>query len=545
MALPQHVKDLVGRAENQFSRRLPLMSMWQEIAEHFYVQRADFTTIRNEGSDYSAHLSNSYPLLVCRDLSDTFSGMLRPKDKHWFTRKTNTNADENPTVRAYLEARADSVRRAMNDQHTGFTNATKQGDRDFAAFGNAVLTVEIDRNENRLLYRNWHLRDVAWTEDYAGQIGYIFRRWKPQACDLPKVFKNVAPELDRKIQKDPFQTINCLHIVLPSKMYGGKTIRQKYVSLWVDTDHGYVMEEVGQHVRGYVIPRWQTISGSQYAVSPATVCALPDARLLQAMTHVLLQAGEKTIDPPVIAQDGMLSSDVRLYSGGITMVNSEYDERLGEAIRPFPMDKTGLQFGLELKGQTEMMLRQAFFLDKIDLPPSQMSREMTAFEASQRVQSYIRQALPLFEPAEVEYNGQLCEQTDALMEANGAFPPPPDEIANETIQFSFRSPLTESADREKGQRLQEATAIIANAVALYPEASSLLDFQTALRDGLNGIGTPAKWINTEEKVQAAKDAQAQAMQTQQMLGMMSQGADAAAKIGQASQALQAGGMLSG
>jgi hypothetical protein len=43
----------------------------------------------------------------------------------------------------------------------------------------------------------------------------------------------------------------------------------------------------------YRIPRWQTVSGSQYSYSPATVAALPDARLIQAMTFTLLEAGEK------------------------------------------------------------------------------------------------------------------------------------------------------------------------------------------------------------------------------------------------------------
>jgi hypothetical protein len=50
----------------------------------------------------------------------------------------------------------------------------------------------------------------------------------------------------------------------------------------------------------YVIPRWQTVSGSQYAYSPATVAALPDARLIQAMTLTFFEAGEKATNPPMV-----------------------------------------------------------------------------------------------------------------------------------------------------------------------------------------------------------------------------------------------------
>lgn len=547
--LPDHIKELVSQGENQFSKRMPLMSMWQEIADNFYVERADFIIVRNVGRDYAAHLKNSYPLLVSRDLGNTFSSMLRPRDRNWFSIKTNTEADEDPEARAYLEKRAEAMRRAIYDPISGFTRATKEGDKDFANFGQCVLSVEMNHRDNAPLYRCWHMRDVAWMEDFTGNVSHVWRKWKPAAIDLPKIFRNVSPKLDEKIKKDPFQGINCMNVVLPSADYGGKKFNQKWVSLWIDTDHNYVMEEVGQHIRGYVIPRWQTVSGSQYAVSPAAVCALPDARLLQAITLILLEAGEKTIDPPMIAQEGVVSSDVRMYSGGITFVNSEYDERLGEAIRPILTDKTGLQFGLEMKGQTEMALRSAFFLDKIDLPPSQMTREMTAFEASQRVQSYIRQALPLFEPVEQEYNGQLCEQTNTLLEVNGAFGNPrdnmPKQLSDREIHFVFRSPLTEGAEREKGQRLQEATAIIANSVALYPAAAGLINFKEALRDGLSGIGTPASWLNSDDEISAMAQKQAEAQQAQQVLGMMQQGADAAQKIGQASQSLQQGGMIGG
>jgi hypothetical protein len=42
---------------------------------------------------------------------------------------------------------------------------------------------------------------------------------------------------------------------------------------------------------------------------------------------------------------------------------------------------------------------------------------MTAYEVGQRIQEYIRGALPLFEPMEMEYNGALCERTFEILQA--------------------------------------------------------------------------------------------------------------------------------
>lgn len=551
MSYPPHIEKLVNLGNSQFSKRSPILSMWQEIAENFYCERADFTLVRNIGADYAAHLTTSYPLLVSRDLGNTFSGMLRPRDKDWFSYRTDTDDDENPKVRGYLEKRASAIRRAIYDPLACLSRATKEGDRDFTNFGQCVISLEMNLKSNTILYRCWHLRDVCWLEDYYGSIDRVFRKCKIMAGELVAMFKNTASsKLKEKAEKDPYCEVSVMHVVVPAENYGGdKKSKHKWMSIYIDTDNETVLEETGRPILGYVIPRWQTISGSQYAVSPAAVCALPDARLLQSMALILLEAGEKSIDPAMIAQEGTLSSDVRLYSGGITFIDRDYDERLGEALRPIPVDKSGLQYGLEIKRQTEESLRSAFFLDKIDLPPSQMTREMTAFETSQRVQQYIRNALPLFEPMEHEYNGKLLDQTDALLDAHGAFGNPrenvPPELSDKEIHFVFRSPLTEGAEREKGQRLQEATAVIANSIPLYPAASGLINFKEALRDGLNGLGTPANWINTDEEIDAAQKAQQQAQQQQQLLGMMTQGAEAAAKIGQASEALQGGGMLGG
>ncbi|MTV47254.1 portal protein, partial [Streptococcus pneumoniae] len=81
--------------------------------------------------------------------------------------------------------------------------------------------------------------------------------------------------------------------------------------------------------------------GSQYAHSPAVVAALPDARLLQQITAVILEAGEKAITPPMVGVQEAIRGDVAVYAGGITWVDAEYDERLGEVLRPMTSDKSG------------------------------------------------------------------------------------------------------------------------------------------------------------------------------------------------------------
>lgn len=532
------VKKLVAQGDQLFGNRGTWMLLLQEIAENFYVERADFTVKREIGDDYAGNLTTSYPLMVRRELGDSISSMLRPRGQEWFFISIEDDEGLDTSGKQWLEWATGVQKRAMYDRMSQFVRATKEGDHDFAAFGQCVLSVEIDWSTTTLLYRNWHLRDVAWCERYNGTIGDIHRNWCPDIRTLATIFgkdklhQNVATRLD----KEPYAKVKCRHVVLPTDQYDGdQKYRTPYVSIFIDIENGHLISERPSWSQIYCIPRWQTVSGSQYAYSPAAVAGLPDARLLQAMTLTLLEAGEMAVRPPMIATKEAIRGDISLYAGGITWADAQYDERLGEVLRPITQDKSGLPFGLEVSEEKRAMLQQAFYLNKLSLPPLDAGA-MTATEVSIRTQEYIRNALPLFEPMEHEYNGALCEMTfDALMRV-GAFGPPdeiPESLRGAQTRFKFESPLHQAIERQKGQKFMEAKGLLREAAEVDGSAVAVVDARLALREALSGIGVPAKWMRSEEDVEAVAQQQAQQQEARQALAMAQQGADIAATASKA------------
>lgn len=535
-------KKLCEMGKQLLSKRSSLVSLWQEIAENFYPERADFTIHRSLGSNFADNLTTSYPIIARRDLGNAFSFMLRPTEKSWFhmivkddIQDEELNSQDDLEAKAWLQWAAKVQRKAMYDRDANFVRASKEADHDFAAFGQCAISVEVNKKRNSLLYRCWHLRDMAWCENEEGKLGTVVRRWKPTARELVQLFgtDKVHQDIVRKAEKTPFDEIECMHIVVESDMCDG-VWKEPYVSLYYDVDHMVTIEEVGIYSSIYVIPRWQTVSGSQYAYSPATVAALPDARLLQAMTYTLLEAGEKHTNPPMIAVQEAIRSDISIYAGGITWVDAAYDERLGEVLRPITQDKSGMPLGMEMAASTKQMIAEAFYLNKLTLP--QRAPEMTAYEVGQRIQQYIRDALPLFEPMEMEYNGAICEETFKLLFRNGAFGSPfdlPKKLQGSNIEFRFESPLHEAIEREKGNTFMEAQGFIASAVQLDQSTAMIVDVKQALRDVLDAIGVPAKWVNSEEEVAAAAKAAQQQQQAAQLLANMQQGATVAKTLSDA------------
>lgn len=536
-------KTLIEQGDHLFSKRGTLVSMWQEVADQFYCERADFTVNRTLGDQFADNLSTSYPVLVRRDLGNALGTMMRPKSIDWFHMRAAREEYEDQPAKEWLEWATGVQKRAMYDRASMFARASKESDHDIAAFGQSVKTVELNRNGDGLLYRCWHLRDVAWAEGAEGQIDTVHRKWKPTVSALTKLYGDrVHPKVAEKMigpKKEPLCEVNCRHIVIPADEcdlpYLGKG-RVPWVEIVLDVDNKHIMEVVGLAYRKYIIPRWQTVSGSQYSFSPATVCGLPEARLLQAMTRTLLEAGEKSTNPPMVAVQEAMRSDISIYAGGVTWVDAEYDERLGEVLRPLTQDKSGMPLGIELQSMSMSLLKEAFFLNKLDLPMN--GPEMTAYEVGQRVQEYIRHAAPLFEPLEDEDNGAVCEATFELLLRHGAFGSAedmPQSLRGRDIEFRFESPLHEAIERQKGARFSEAKALLADTLALDPTASAHVDIATAFRDVLQSIGVPAKWLNSEEEAAQIVEGQQQKMAADELIQDMGAGAEVAKTISEAGQ----------
>ena len=544
----RHTK-LLEDGRRLFSDREVLHSFWQEVALQFYPEVADFTSSRYVGEEFADHLSTSYPLLARRTLGDSLSALLRPVSLDttspgvWFSIRADGQRDEDTAARRALERMTGVMRRAMYDRAAQFVRATKEGDHLFATFGQAPLHIGLSRAKDTLLYQCWHLRDVAWTENAEGRINAVWRQWKPTATQLIDSFgAKAAKQVHEKLRDSPYAKVSCWHIVIEADLYerrgsGGKKVRTPWVSIWIDADNEHVMEETGVWARGYVIPRWVTVPGSQYASSPAVTAALPDARLMQAMTLTLLEAGEKFADPPVVATQESIRSDIQLFAGGVTWIDAEYDERLGEALRPLyqPQAGQGVGIGLQMRADVREMIAKAFFLDSLSLPPADV-RDMTAFETAQRISEWIRRAMPIFEPMEFEYNGAVCEETFDILMRNGAFGPMdelPDSLRGADIVFKFESPLHESADRRKGQKFLEAKAALVQAAELDPGALPMLDARKTLRDVLASIGVPADWTRDEREMEEIEQARQEAAAAQQMVGGAAAGAEIARNLGAA------------
>lgn len=542
MAGDARAKELIDIGDRLFTKRLPLLNLHQEIAENFYPERADFLTEHYLGEDFADHLLDSFPVLMRRELGNSVSAMLRPRDRPWFKATTlddETDADEKNA--RYLEYLTRVIRRGMYDTRARFVQASKQGDHDFVTFGQTVISVEESPNRDHLFFRNHHLRDVVWLDNNVDVIDHAHRNDSMTARTMIRRFgeKNMHESILRAAEKEPGKAFPLRVIVMPRDEYdyickdrkGQGKSQLPFVVIYVDKDNGKVIREGGLPQFLYAIPRWHRVSGSQYAFSPATIIALPDGRLAQQMGRILLEAGEKQVDPPTIATEEAVR-EVNLAAGSTTWVDYEYDERLGNAIRPLDL-KIDMRTGFAMRQDFREMLTKAFFLDKLTLPAAEKA-DMTAYEVSRRLEEYVRSALPLFEPMEVEYNTQILDLSFGLLSNMGRFDfaNMPDALSSSEFHFAFESPIQAAASRtlvsQFGEVLQLLAAGQQAGVGYNP-----INLEKALRDAIRGTSAPADWRKSEAEIAAELEQAAEQAQMQKALAEAEQVAEVAGKAGEA------------
>ncbi|WP_246753452.1 portal protein [Agrobacterium sp. OT33] len=539
-------KELCRIGSTLFTKKGPWDSLCQEIADNYYPLRSDFTRELALGDDFSSGLMESFPVQSRETLGNAPYAMLRQGD--WFEVKTGREEiDEDPAAARWMEYATKRYRRLVYDRRANFVAATNEVDHDWVAFGNGVISVEESPTRDHMLFRAWHPRDCAWMLNEVGKVDHLQRKMKKTARNLKKTYGDKChTDIIEVCKTDPSKEFNVRHIVMPvDDIYGDdKAMRKKYrktpfISIYVDLDHEQILGEAGLPVFSYVVPRWRTLANIAQGFSPATINSLPDGRMIQAMARIILEQGEKAVDPPTVAKGDIFRDAVNLYAGGMTYVDLEADDDIRKL---FQTIETGnISIGMEMKKDVREMIAEAFLLNKLFLPDT---REMTAYETQQRIAEFRRAALPFFGPIESEYHLPLLDTGFQLALHNRHFDVGeiPDILDGEDTTFSFESPLNTAEGRQLVASFQESVQILAGAAQFDKNIPATMDFQKMTKDAVKGTGAPADWFNDEEKQQSEEEQQNAVDGLTQAAAALREGAGVATDVAGASMALQQAGI---
>lgn len=512
--------EVLQQATSAFSKRGGLESFWQETALLHFPERANFTSELTLGEAFASQLYSAEPILFRRDFGNWLGSALRPKGREWFLPKAREEGiDKKPKARAWLEARGKTHRSILYDRLSQFNRAMTLADHDWAAFGNAVTSIEAAIDKTGLRFKNHHLRDCAWKENYDGVVDTMFRRFTKtvsQVCAKAKQEGwDLCPKITEKRGTNPNDPVRLFHITMPLWDYDWQKDKKRYdwVSIYIDLDNEWELscKEVPEF--NYAVDRWFTIDGSPYAFSPCVIASLPDARTIQTMTWSIIEAGEKAVEPPMAAVNEAILGGVGIRAGDITWIDQRYDERTGEAIRAIELGGNP-QFGEFLKKGMVENMSQAWYLNKLFLPQDGIER--TAYESARLNEEFLRVAQPIIEPAENERNGNMLDLSMDIAMRIGLWgnlkEEMPEELRGRHVDIGYDNPIEDARRLSKTNAFKEMLGIKeASDKVIGPSASASFDGVTAFREAAMGVAPP-NWLfdegETEAKIKEAEESAA-------------------------------------
>mgnify|MGYP000051757561 FL=1 len=537
-ALDSHGLVISGQVTGAFSKRGSLMNFFQDIAEHFYPERAEFTVENTLGEDFASRLYASEPPLFRREFGNYIDAALRPWDRPWFKIKPrDPRINKKLSVQQYLDTRSEMTMQLLKDRRSNFANAARAGDHDWVTFGNAVTSCEGRADGLGLRFRTWHLRDCAWRENYDGEVDTFYRKIKVSVRNLVAQGRSskwdIPRQISEKMEKTPDEDVEIYHALIPSIEYKpNKKVKAGWFSCYLCPTYQWELSCKPEFVFNYSVSRWFRLDNSPYGLSPCTIIALPDGRTLQTMTWSIIEAGEKAVEPPLVAQSEAILSGVDIRSGMVTWVDQRYDERTGEAIRALELGASP-EFGEALRSGITGNLKDAFYLSKLFLP--QNGPQMTAEEIMRRHEEFLRVAQPVIAPAETERNSSILDiavEMSLRMGLWGDLSEMPKELRGHETEYAYDNPLQDAMRQAKTFAFNTSMGIVKAAKELLaPGTDQHFDGVAAFRDAIAGVAPPSWLVDEDEANEKMQQADEQETATGAM-GEMGAMAETAAKMPQ-------------
>ena len=529
MPLLEKDNQVIAQADEAFAKKSSLLNFWQQVAENHYPERADFTRESMATEDMTSQLYSSEPILFRREFCNFLGSVLRPSGRDWFgltPSDIRLRKRKIPRVEQALQDSRDVIRGLMYNRKSGYTRAMTVADNDYGTFGQCVGSVEEFPSLDGIRYRTWHLRDCAWLENFHGEVDTMFRKFKSTVRNLLAEGKkrgwNVSAKVSEKLEKSPNDKIDCMHVQMPLLSYDPKRKSQmEWVSIWYDITNKELLGVKDVPEFSYFVDRWALLEGSQYAISPCVVCSLPDSRTLQVMVWSIMEAGEKAVEPPLIATHQAIIGGIDVRAAGVTWVDKTYDERNGEVLRALELGGQP-QFGEVLRQGMRENLNAAWFLNKLNMP---QNYDKTAYEAQRLHDEFLRASQPIIEPAMAERNGNHLEITMAIATRLGFLGTGkdlPEELRGRDVDFIYDNPY-EDARRQAMTFAYKATAEVNDiASKTKPEVMANMDHNQAYRDAILGVAPP-NWLKdvdeAEEEITEAEDEQTDMKAMGQVAGL--------------------------
>lgn len=402
-------------------------SHWQEITDYFIPRKATITRKGVPGEKRMTEIYDSTGFRALDILGAGLSNYLTSAVDKWFAFKTETDAlMEIHEVKIWLQEVERITYSAFNGSNFGVE--MHESYLDDASIGTSILYIDEDP-EDIIRFRNRHISECCIAENSKGRVDTIFRSFPMTARQAMQDWgatagAKIVKAMEKETGKE--KEFDFIHLVMPRDEYDPHKrdrLNMPYASIYINADEKRLISEGGYHEMPYIASRWLKGAGEVYGRSAAMV-ALPDVKMLNAMSKTTLKGAQKAVDPPLIMPDDGVVGTVRTVPSGIVYVRAS---AWAGGMKPETIKQGGdIRLGLEMEDQRRRSINQSMFVDLFLMLTERP--EMTATEVIERVQERMSILGPVLTRAISEKLDPLIDRVFGILIRGGHYPPPPEVL---------------------------------------------------------------------------------------------------------------------
>lgn len=443
---------------------------WQEIAEVVSPRKLDFVGLRTAGEKNMQKVFDPTGIAANDMLAAGLHGMATNPASKWFSlrmlgeRTTSDDGDdvdinEVPDVQKYMSDVEEVMWQRLYQPGSNFTTALHECYLDLGAFGTAILFVG-QRDDGGLMFESRPLSECIIAENHEGRVDTVFRKTNytvRQMVQMKEAYGWTISDTVQKFYDDRKydETVEVIHVVYPraEREWGKKnTNNMPWASVYFELKEAHELEVSGFPEFPYLVPRWAKYSGEIYGRSPGMV-ALPDCKMLQAMTLTKIKLLQKAADPPLWLKDDGVVGQTRTVPGGINYWRGNPND--GVMLQPVSLQ--GVQFLMQdIQTLREQVLR-TFYADLLRMNDR---ANMTATEVVQRTAEQMRLFGPLIGRLESEMLGPLVERVFGILTRQGVLPVAPEGIQEKEFTVEYVSPIATAQKQQSANGIVQVIQLI-------------------------------------------------------------------------------------
>lgn len=373
-------------------------------------------------------------------------------------------------------------------------------------------------------YKSCPLRDIFLLNSEEGKVDTAFRRLPLTARQMRQKFtddelpKEVRDALAVVTQSDT-RRFEVVHLVAPRDDYeqGAWDVRRfPYIGCYVfPQTKSFIGDPLqgGYRTMPYITPRTQSEPDVPYGYSPTQV-AMASIGGVNAMRKTHIRQGQKAADPPMLGRDdGVLNSSIDQTPGAYNPGGVNAQGNL--LVRA--METGNFNVAEKLIAEEQDAIKDPFFVNLFQILIE--NPQMSATEVVERSAEKAIIAAPAMGKEQTEDLGPTIErELDILAQIPGKLPEMPPELIEAQGEYTtlYTSPMARAMQAEEATGFMRLSDAASNWSKATGDTRPLrrLNFDTAIPDIAEILSVPAKWLHSDEELQASDQQAAQQQQQQ-------------------------------